>query len=84
MSLQRGRNSVLCLRSFLNIQMLSLSNQPGSRVSFTRAEVLSILQSLPRQFAPTGNGWNLKGSFPSLELNPEFILQKLEKDLPRV
>jgi hypothetical protein len=64
--------------------MLSSSNQPGSRGFFSREEVLQMITSLPySQFTPNSNGWNMSGCSQHYTVNPELVLQTLEKDLPR-
>lgn len=63
--------------------MFSSSNQPG-RASFTREEVLRMIQLLPcTRFKTNGGNWVVDGVSPSFTSNPEFVLQVLEKDLLR-
>jgi hypothetical protein len=64
--------------------MLSPSNQPG-KVSFTRAEVLRMLELLTYgNYTPTSNGGGMTGHSKFSTVNPEVVLQRLEQELPRV
>ena len=61
--------------------MLSSINQPG-KAFFTRAEVLRMLELLPYgKYTPTSNGWVTIGHSQFSTVNPEVILQSLERDL---